>query len=1123
MEQLRLNLPDIYTQGIIMEYRTPIHSVALCAVLSAQLILSPIFAASAFAAGGVTPDPNAPGSKRPSMDVSANGVPLVNITAPNSSGLSHNQYSDFNVHQQGLILNNSYRTVTTQIGGIITGNPNFHGDSSREASTILNEVTSANRSRIEGYIEVGGRPADVILANPNGITVNGGGFINVPRATLSTGVPQVNPAGALTGHEVQRGDISIEGAGINADNTDAFTLLARTASVEAQVRGKNVTVVAGRNNIATDGTVTPLADDPANPKPQVAIDSSALGGMYANRITLVATEKGVGVNLEGTVQSADQMVITADGKLRLREASSGGDTMLASNTEIRVDESAAAAKSLGVSAPRVSTPGVLAAGENLSIQANALALEPGARVVSGVDSSGGLTQHGKTTIVADTLEANQAKVLSGGSVGIAVTNTANVRSSTISVQDALLLTGGTYLLSDSLVQGQNIGLDVRQLTVAGKSTVEAYTNLAVKAALMEVQDSVLRAAADAQFQAGSATVDATGSIAAGNDLIVTSDDMILRGGFVSAGQDVAISSTTLSNIGGVIYAARDQQLATAGLLLNDGGEIYAGRNIAITYMGNTRSNIVRNISGTISAGDTLSINAATVENKKREFEIASRGNHVSSYSWHECNAALLGHGCDRRQLWYYVNEYNDYILKDSPSSQMLAGGDIIIGADFLDNEYSTIAAGKNLSVTAGNAVNKDGVLQHTKTTRETMKGWDSDDDFTGEYFRSYKEEFTEIGRSPAVFSANSGLYMNVSGTFSNLSQRQGISQPNSNSASKGYPFSGSPMFHAVDSPGHHYLIVTDPRFTNLGNFYGSDYFLSRVGLDQKRQQVVLLGDAFYETRLVQQQILESTGKRFLGGYSTDADQMRGLMDAAVAQQKDLNLTAGVALTAAQAAALTQDMVWLVEEEYMGQKVLVPHVYLASATREDITAGGGVQAKNVYINAGKGVLNEGIISGGSVNIASVDISNTGGLLRGGDLNLTALNNISNNSGFMQGTNIAMQAGNNITSQTLTTRDPGNAANIHVLAQAGIEAKNSVTAVAGNDVSITGSTLNAGGDIALQAGRNLTVGTVTEEFHLGDGVHSREDRVTHTGSTSGLNTTLAVAAPLASKPPSWASIA
>ena len=167
-----------------MEHRTSIHSVALCAILSAQLVLSPILAASAYAAGGVTPDPNAPGSKRPSVDVSANGVPLVNITAPNSSGLSHNQYSDFNVWQQGLILNNSSQAVNTQIGGVIAGNPNFYGDPTHEARTILNEVTSANRSRIEGYIEVGGRAADVILANPNGITVNGGGFINVPRATL---------------------------------------------------------------------------------------------------------------------------------------------------------------------------------------------------------------------------------------------------------------------------------------------------------------------------------------------------------------------------------------------------------------------------------------------------------------------------------------------------------------------------------------------------------------------------------------------------------------------------------------------------------------------------------------------------------------------------------------------------------------------------------------------------------------------------------------------------------------------------------------------------------------------------------------------------------------------------
>ena len=81
-----------------------------------------------------------------------------------------------------------------------------------------------------------------------------------------------------------------------------------------------------------------------------------------------------------------------------------------------------------------------------------------------------------------------------------------------------------------------------------------------------------------------------------------------------------------------------------------------------------------------------------MENKKREFEVAERGKHISYNEWYECNKPLLGHGCDRRQLWYYVNVYEDYILKDSPSAQMLAGGDNLISADLLENHYSTIAA-----------------------------------------------------------------------------------------------------------------------------------------------------------------------------------------------------------------------------------------------------------------------------------------------------------------------------------------------------------------------------------------------------------------------------------------------
>ena len=66
---------------------------------------------------------SAPGT---TLGQAGNGVPIVNIAAPNGSGLSHNQFSDYNVGQQGVILNNATsRTQSTQLGGIILGNQNL--------------------------------------------------------------------------------------------------------------------------------------------------------------------------------------------------------------------------------------------------------------------------------------------------------------------------------------------------------------------------------------------------------------------------------------------------------------------------------------------------------------------------------------------------------------------------------------------------------------------------------------------------------------------------------------------------------------------------------------------------------------------------------------------------------------------------------------------------------------------------------------------------------------------------------------------------------------------------------------------------------------------------------------
>ncbi|MFQ1702573.1 filamentous hemagglutinin N-terminal domain-containing protein [Loktanella agnita] len=265
---------------------------------------------------------------------SANGTPMVMINTPGANGVSHNTYTEFGVGVGGAILNNvDTNTAETGLAGIVQGNGNLAGGA---AGIILNEVTSTNPSVLNGYLEVAGQQADVIVANPNGITCDGCGFINTNRLTVTTGTPSFEGE-RFTGFSVDGGAVAIGAGGLDASDTTTFDLISRQITVAGAVTGQRVRVIAGRNDILyATGEVTEKADDGAT-KPTLAIDSTALGGMFANAITITSTEDGVGVRApQNMAANAGGMTITADGRLVMNNTSASQNVTVRSTDSVVV-------------------------------------------------------------------------------------------------------------------------------------------------------------------------------------------------------------------------------------------------------------------------------------------------------------------------------------------------------------------------------------------------------------------------------------------------------------------------------------------------------------------------------------------------------------------------------------------------------------------------------------------------------------------------------------------------------------------------------------------------------------------------------------------------------------------
>ncbi|CPK69642.1 adhesin [Bordetella pertussis] len=251
-------------------------------------------------------------------------MPVIDIVAPDANGLSHNRLREFDVGPPGLVFNNSLTEGRSQLAGYLNRNPGLR----QAATAILTEITGTRPSRLHGALEVFGRRADLIVANPNGLSVDGLVTLNAGRLTLSTGRP-VTEGGRLR-LDVDAGHIAVAGAGVNTSGLDYFDLVARTVSLDGPVaagagaRAAALAVVAGRNRFEpANGSVTPLAGSAGSGGSGYAIDGTAAGAMYGARITLLSSDSGVGVRQRGAVSSPGAITVSSRGEIRLREATAG--------------------------------------------------------------------------------------------------------------------------------------------------------------------------------------------------------------------------------------------------------------------------------------------------------------------------------------------------------------------------------------------------------------------------------------------------------------------------------------------------------------------------------------------------------------------------------------------------------------------------------------------------------------------------------------------------------------------------------------------------------------------------------------------------------------------------------
>ncbi|GAA5317615.1 MAG: hypothetical protein AseanaTS_28200 [Candidatus Pelagadaptatus aseana] len=996
----------------------------------------------------VVVDSSAPIVNRAVIRQAQNGVPVIDIAAPSIGGVSHNKYSSFSVESQGLILNNSKVIADTQLGGQIHGNDRL----STTAKIILNEVTSNQTSQLHGLLEVAGQSADVILANPNGISCRGCGFINTPRATLTTGTPGFLD-GDLDSFTVNGGAIAIEG--LNASTIDRLDLLARAITVNESLHAQQLNLVTGLNQVDyTNLSISPLGDSNAD-RPEFALDVASLGGMYADQITLVGTESGLGVNMQGELASdTGDIILQADGSLKINKLVSGRNLIAKAGQ-----------------------------GDDIDVYGSVYADgEAGFTTATGtLINRGSLIADSDMDIEVSRL-LNQGMLGSGGHLRVVADQTIE-NSGVFNQSEALLFAAGDMNLhAQTVINRQSRILGLKDIVVAADETgtaAQSFHN--ISASIESYNDLHLTAneflnARDGLYQMDNSdycpegflcgyTVDAAQWY--GMPVDTTGEDLWLLPqaiGYVEWYWNYGSSWDNPDEVMSETY----QSLLDSFLPCTRDSSVYVGRNF------NALTGDFRNEGSLISVGHSLSVNTTRFVNRSTAAFVPDRGDwQLESQHWLQDLDYELFYGDFMAALIF-----NEGFM--SAGDQLLVNATESISNGFEEQGYAEDIAIPDLPLPespAGAYIADDLTLR-------------PDHPFTPWLELPAGADFEQV-----PLDIDLPLPDQAGGLFSYT----------------------DPALQTANT-----LISSRASVAKYVNALGSDHLLELIGLDPDTT-IKRLGDGFYESRLIARTIAEATGHRFLNRqFRSDAEQYQHLMANAARAQKDLQLSVGVALTPEQINNLTQDMVWLEAQEVNGEKVLVPTLYLAQARLDH--GGSSLHAEQIELNSGGSIHNTSDIFADNRLSLSAEkaIHNLGATLEAQDLAIMAtqddvvLQNLGATksriiahqnllistgkemallgSDIHSGGHARIQAGRDLQIASMLDK-PDYSSQYHWDQTAGVVSKTikrdkhlnaqiniaaDASIASGRDLVMSGSEIHIQGNGVLNAGRDVTLETVTNSI-------------------------------------------